>query len=65
MGNKVVGDERKQLAGRIRAAYAAGESIRAIAERIGRSYGFVHRALNEEGVSFRPRGGARVRSARG
>jgi hypothetical protein len=38
--------------------YDSGESIRALAATTGRSYGFVHRILTENGVSLRGRGGA-------
>ena len=34
------------------------ESIRALAQSTGRSYGFVHRMLSESGVTLRGRGGA-------
>ncbi|WP_436528478.1 helix-turn-helix domain-containing protein [Actinoplanes sp. HUAS TT8] len=43
----------KEIAGR----YAAGESIRTIAADIGRSFGYVHRAIEQQGVPFRKRGG--------
>ena len=38
--------------------YAAGESIRALALATGRSYGFIHRILTEQGVALRGRGGS-------
>ena len=38
--------------------YEKGASIRALAESTGRSYGFVHRVLSENGVTLRGRGGA-------
>jgi hypothetical protein len=41
--------------------YSEGESIRELASSMGRSYGFVHRALTEAGVPLRPRGGSRRR----
>ncbi|MGR6915400.1 helix-turn-helix domain-containing protein [[Actinomadura] parvosata] len=64
MKNKrIVGAERAQLAVAVAERYAAGDSVRGIAEAIGRSYGFVHRLLKEAGVTLRPRGGNR-RSAR-
>ena len=43
--------------------YAAGESIRRIADDAGRSFGFVHGVLKEAGVGLRGRGGA-TRSAK-
>lgn len=56
---RIVGLERAQLAATVRERYAAGDSVRGIAESIGRSYGFVHRLLEEESVTLRPRGGNR------
>jgi predicted transcriptional regulator len=57
-GTRITGDAREQLAADLRKKYDAGESIRALAEASGRSYGFVHRILTESGVSLRGRGGA-------
>ncbi|MEV4115082.1 helix-turn-helix domain-containing protein [Nonomuraea sp. NPDC049695] len=37
--------------------YQAGESIRALALSIGRSYGFIHALLEEAGAEIRHRGG--------
>lgn len=56
-GRRIVGDERTELAESFAQRYAAGDSIRAIADASGRSYGFVHRVLNENGVTLRARGG--------
>ena len=55
--NRVTGDDRTSLASVLAAEYAAGASIRALAEKNGRSYGFVHRLLKEQAVTFRGRGG--------
>ena len=57
-GARVTGNERTKLAGDLKKKYAAGASIRALAEETGRSYGFVHRMLSESGVALRGRGGA-------
>ncbi|MBW8806285.1 MAG: transcriptional regulator [Catenulispora sp. 13_1_20CM_3_70_7] len=57
-GSRVTGDARSQLATDLKAKYEAGESIRALAQSTGRSYGFVHRMLSESGVTLRGRGGA-------
>ncbi|MBL1069155.1 helix-turn-helix domain-containing protein [Streptomyces sp. 7-21] len=57
-GSRVTGAAREQLAADLRKKYEAGQSIRALAEETGRSYGFVHRMLTEEGVPLRGRGGA-------
>jgi hypothetical protein len=54
---RIVGAERAQLADAIAKQYAGGESIRLIALNIGRSYGFVHRLLEEAGAELRHRGG--------
>jgi predicted transcriptional regulator len=56
--NRVTGDDRSALASTLAEQYAAGASIRALAEENGRSYGFVHRLLSEQDVAFRGRGGA-------
>ncbi|MFB9427695.1 helix-turn-helix domain-containing protein, partial [Nonomuraea rubra] len=37
--------------------YMDGESIRRLSISTGRSYGFVHRLLEEAGAPLRPRGG--------
>ncbi|MGH3956000.1 helix-turn-helix domain-containing protein [Mycobacteroides salmoniphilum] len=46
-------EERAEL----KAAYEQGASIRTLAADAGRSYGYVHRALVESGVTLRGRGG--------
>ena len=57
-GSRVTGGERDRLAADLRRKYDGGESIRALAQSTGRSYGFVHRILSESGASLRGRGGA-------
>jgi helix-turn-helix protein len=57
-GTRVTGADRSKLAADLKKRYDAGESIRALASATGRSYGFVHRILTENGVSLRGRGGA-------
>jgi hypothetical protein len=57
-GSRITGGERDKLAGDLKKKYDAGQSIRALAESTGRSYGFVHRILSESGVTLRGRGGA-------
>jgi transposase len=54
---RIIGAERQALAAAVAKKYAVGDSVREIAEAIGRSYGFVHRLLEETGVTLRPRGG--------
>jgi hypothetical protein len=61
---RIVGAERHQLAQHLAGRYQSGESVRGLAESIGRSYGFVHALLEEAGVELRHRGGNhRSRSA--
>ncbi|MBA3419077.1 MAG: helix-turn-helix domain-containing protein [Geodermatophilaceae bacterium] len=57
-GVRVSGAERDTLAATLKARYDKGESIRALAQSSGRSYGFVHRLLIESGQALRGRGGA-------
>jgi transposase-like protein len=57
-GSRVTGTERDKLAQDLRRKYDTGQSIRALAESTGRSYGFVHRILSESGTRLRGRGGA-------
>ncbi len=64
-GTRVVGADRAKLAADLRKRYDAGESIRSLAASTGRSYGFVHRILTENGVSLRGRGGATRGKAKG
>jgi len=52
------GPDRDKLAADLKAKYEGGKSIRALAEETGRSYGGVHRLLQDAGVTFRGRGGA-------
>ena len=57
-GTRVTGADRAKLAADLKKRYDSGDSIRALAATTGRSYGFVHRILTENGVSLRGRGGA-------
>jgi DNA invertase Pin-like site-specific DNA recombinase len=57
-GRRVTGAERDKLASDLKKKYESGVSIRALASSTGRSYGFVHRILNESGATLRGRGGA-------
>jgi hypothetical protein len=57
-GSRITGEGRSDLAGTLVQRYQTGESIRSIAEDIGRSYGFVHGVLVESGTAMRGRGGA-------
>jgi hypothetical protein len=56
-GVRVVGDERTALSAELSERYGAGESIRLIAQDIGRSYGFVHEILSQSDIPMRGRGG--------
>lgn len=51
--------ERTKLVQDFAERYKQGESIRVIAESVGRPYGTVHRWLTEAGIPMRPRGGRR------
>ncbi len=57
-GSRITGEGRTDLASTLVERYSRGDSIRAIADDIGRSYGFVHGMLAESGVPMRSRGGA-------
>ncbi|WP_229117250.1 helix-turn-helix domain-containing protein [Enemella dayhoffiae] len=57
-GARIVGGARIDLASDLRRRYEAGESIRSMADDLGRSYGFVQGLLKEAGVTLRSRGGA-------
>ena len=57
-GARITGTQRDKLAADLRKKYDSGQSIRALAESSGRSYGFVHRILTESGAVLRGRGGA-------
>ena len=64
-GSRVTGEARAALAAAVKEKYESGQSIRTISAEIGRSYGFIHRLLDEAKVTFRGRGGAmRRRGAR-
>jgi hypothetical protein len=56
---RLLGAERQAFSEILKNRYAAGESIRAIAKDIGRSYGCVHRLLIDAGTEFRTGGGNR------
>lgn len=57
-GSRITGEGRDDLAKTLVQRYERGESIRSMADDIGRSYGFVHGVLVEAGVTMRTRGGA-------
>lgn len=57
-GVRITGDDRVGVTADVRRRYLAGESIRSLAADLGRSYGFVHRILVDDGVALRGRGGA-------
>jgi Helix-turn-helix domain len=64
-GTRVTGADRTKLAADLKKRYNGGESIRSLAASTGRSYGFIHRILTENGVSLRGRGGATRGKAKG
>jgi hypothetical protein len=57
-GARITGSDRSKLAAELKKAYEKGTSIRELADKHGRSYGFIHRVLSESGVTLRGRGGA-------
>ena len=57
-GTRVTGPDRARMATDLKNRYDSGESIRALALATGRSYGFIHRILTEQGVTLRGRGGS-------
>lgn len=54
--------DRLRIATDLKAKYEQGASIRALAKATERSYGWVHRLLEESGVTLRGRGGGVRRS---
>ncbi|MEU5176627.1 helix-turn-helix domain-containing protein [Streptomyces eurythermus] len=56
------GPDRDKLAQDLKKRYDSGASIRALAQETGRSYGGVHRLLEDAGATFRSRGGASRRT---
>ncbi|MFI7134389.1 helix-turn-helix domain-containing protein [Nonomuraea sp. NPDC050153] len=60
---RITGADRHQLAQLVADRYQAGESIRALALSIGRSYGFIHALLEEAGADLRHRGGDNRKNA--
>lgn len=57
-GARITGPARDTLTADLRRKYEKGQSIRALADGTGRSYGFVHRLLVDADVPLRGRGGA-------
>ncbi|MCW2496572.1 helix-turn-helix domain-containing protein [Jatrophihabitans sp.] len=57
-GARITGSDRTKLASELKKSYEKGTSIRELADKHGRSYGFVHRVLSESGATLRGRGGA-------
>lgn len=61
-GARITGARREALGAQLAERYQAGESIRALAQETGRSFGFVHGVIKESGVPLRGRGGATRRT---
>lgn len=53
----------KELVSEMIRMYDEGQSVRTIGQAVGKSYGYVHRALEVAGVTFRSRGGARKKTS--
>lgn len=64
-GGRITGTSRTELAGLLKDRYAAGASIRNLAQSTGRSYGFIHTLLAESEVPLRGRGGPNRRRKTG
>ncbi|KZF13115.1 MAG: helix-turn-helix domain-containing protein [Rhodococcus sp. (in: high G+C Gram-positive bacteria)] len=62
-GARITGDSRDRLQSTLKELYEAGASIRSLADRTGRSYGFVHKVLAESGTVLRSRGGPNRKKA--
>lgn len=60
----LTGPDRKRAAKQAADLYDRGASVREVADRIGRSYGFAHKLLLEAGVTLRSRGGSRTTTGR-
>jgi hypothetical protein len=58
---RITGPDRAVVAADAAAKYEDGKSIRAIAKDLGRSFGFVHTLLQEQGIQMRSRGGNHAR----
>ena len=55
---QISGVKRAKLTEDVTARYAAGASIRDLAQHYGRSYGFIHRIVDESDTELRGRGGS-------
>ncbi|MFD7919638.1 helix-turn-helix domain-containing protein [Streptomyces sp. NPDC059740] len=55
----LVGEARVKYAAELAEQYNNNDSIRTLMAASGRSYGFIHKLLEEAGVTFRQRGGVR------
>lgn len=60
--SRITGRDRVKLIAAIKREYKSGKSITATAEAVGRSYGFVQRALADAGVKTRSRGGSKPKA---
>lgn len=60
---RIKGADRDKLVKLVIRHYKAGVSVREIGERMGRSYGFVHKMLLENKVALRARGGAQIKGS--
>lgn len=56
---RITGAARTALTREITLGYIAGASIRALADRHSRSYGFIHYTVIESGTPMRTPGGSR------
>jgi predicted transcriptional regulator len=54
---RITAQARAKLRADLKKRYERGASVRELADATGRSYGFIHRILDESGVTMRRRGG--------
>lgn len=55
-GKRLTAAEQKKLGTEAARLYGKGDSIREVARKLGRSYGWAHRTIADQG-DLRPRGG--------
>jgi len=58
---RITGTDRQKLGAKVAKHYKAGTSCREISEMLGRSYGFVHSLLEDQGIAMRARGGPQTK----
>lgn len=54
-------EQRSSLGLELKAKYESGATLRELSEQSGRSFGWIHKVLEENGTQMRPRGGNHAR----